>query len=207
MLTTSVKPLLRDETVFSSTGKNWGEWVQILDSAGAQKMPHREIVRFLLENRHVQSTWWSQMITNGYEKIRKRRVVGSTSDVGYQIGVTKTLHITPETAWKFLMSRKGRMLWLGESKFLLKRGFRYITRRGVKGEIRTFRRGEFVRLIFRPSGNKRASVLQIRVTERGTTRGTCIGFHQEKLADGDEREKMRTHWKEVLRLIEKALKK
>ncbi len=42
------------------------------------------------------------------------RPVGLTRDAGWQIGVSRTLPIDLETAWKLLTSRMGLGLWLGE---------------------------------------------------------------------------------------------
>lgn len=43
----------------------------------------------------------------------ERKVVGQTATSGFQIGVRRTLAISPEEAWSFLMSEPGLKLWLG----------------------------------------------------------------------------------------------
>jgi hypothetical protein len=38
----------------------------------------------------------------------------------------------------------------------------------------------------------------VQVVVRAATSGTRVTFHQERLADADERERQRAHWKAVL---------
>ena len=52
------------------TGKGWAEWIRILDRWGAKKHTHREIARWLRDERGVTG-WWAQSVTVGYERARR----------------------------------------------------------------------------------------------------------------------------------------
>lgn len=63
---------ISDDAVRAKTGKTWAEWFSILDSAAAAKKKHVEIARFLRKKQRCAS-WWSQMVTVGYERARGLR--------------------------------------------------------------------------------------------------------------------------------------
>ena len=179
---------ISDEAVKKATGRDWAAWLKVLDSAGAKTMNHKKIVaavkkHWLAGHSSKSEGWYAQMVTVEYERRRGKRKLGQTADAGYQIGVTKTLPISKKQAWDLLMSPAGKKLWAG---------------RGVKTEKRTGRDGEFMRMTWESSQLKEPSVLQLRVGDRETSKGTCISFHQEKLSSGAEREKMKQHWKNAL---------
>ncbi|MBN1139408.1 MAG: SRPBCC domain-containing protein, partial [Anaerolineae bacterium] len=55
-----------------------------------------------------------------------QRPVGLTKDVGYQIGVRRTIPIRHQDAWRLLMCDQGVKLWLGvTSEFDLTEGAGY----------------------------------------------------------------------------------
>lgn len=78
-----------DKAIRTKTGKNWQEWFNILDSADATKMDHKEIVDFLSHNFDV-GPWWEQMITVTYEQIRGLRNRHEKPQK-YKISRTKTI--------------------------------------------------------------------------------------------------------------------
>ena len=188
--------------VKKATSRTWDQWIALLDRLGAKKMVHRDIARMINSRKYIKSGWWCQMVTNSYEKARGQLVLGQTADAGFQIEVTKTLPISPRRAWQRLISPRGIQVWLGRGRIFLQRGKPYRMANGVSGELRTVHRGRRLRLTYQPRGAMSASTLQINVVPRQSIRGTCIGFHYEKLRSAKERESMRRHWQQVLRQIE-----
>lgn len=89
-------PPVTDEAVRKATGKSWAEWVEELDAAGAEKLTHAEIARMLLESKRVESAWWCQSVTVGYEYAKGRRIRGQVADGGYQVGVSRILPVSPQ---------------------------------------------------------------------------------------------------------------
>ena len=126
------------------------------------------------------------------------RPVGLTKDAGWEVGVSRTLPLTVTAAWDLLLSPEGLSVWLGEgvSAAQLAKGATYTTADGTEGEVRSLRPLDRVRLTWRPPGRPRPATVQVALSPRA--RGSAIQFHAEKLADADERERMRAHWRAVL---------
>ena len=61
--------------------------------------------------------------------------------------------------------------------------------------MRSFKDNAMVRLTWHPDDWPHDTTLQVRVKEAVT--GTTIAFHQERLADREERRMMLGHWKAV----------
>lgn len=113
--------------------------------------------------------------------------VGKTKAVGYEIGLRKTLPITPERAWNLLMSDPGRSVWLGSvEKLDLYRGYQVTTAEGVRIEVRSAHRGTLIRLIWQPADWEKPSTLQVRVLPSSAGKAT-ISFHQEHLVNAEAR--------------------
>jgi uncharacterized protein YndB with AHSA1/START domain len=130
---------------------------------------------------------------------------GLTRDAGWQIGVSRTLPHPPEVVWDFIDSPEGIALWLGEVVLPREKGAPYETADGVRGEIRSHRPGDRVRLTWQRPDQERPSTVQVAVTPAPSGRGTVLRFHQERLAGQEERERRRAHWRAVMDRVEAAL--
>lgn len=125
------------------------------------------------------------------------RPVGLTKDVGYQIGVRRTLPLTPEEAWRRVTSARGLRAWLGDAPVMpLEKGTSYELADGATGEIRVFAPGSHLRLTWQPGEWPRPSTIQVRVIDKGDR--ATIAFHQEHLPDAAAREARREHFKAAL---------
>jgi hypothetical protein len=96
--------------VKKATDQTWAEWLALLDRAGARKLPHREIVRFL-QIRHKLSDWWRQMVAVGYAQARGLRVEHQKAD-GFEISVTKTIVAPVDRAFAAWKDAALREKWL-----------------------------------------------------------------------------------------------
>ena len=185
------------EAVARATGRDWEEWLAFLDELEAHEMTHREIVALVARTGGLTNGWWQQTVAVGYEQARGRRVVGQTSGADFQIGVQKTLPVSPGAAWGLLAGRPGRDVWLGECDAIdFRKGERYSTAEGVSGEVRSVVPGQRLRLTWCSPELEQPSTLQIYLASTGEK--TSFRFHQERLSSLEERERMRTHWREVL---------
>jgi len=119
---------------------------------------------------------------------------GLTKDAGWEVGVRTTVPAALPDVWAFLVG-PGLPLWLGETKTTLAKGATYETRDGVRGDVRSYKDNAMVRLTWHPEDWPHDTTLQVRVKEAVT--GTTISFHQERLADREERKMMLGHWKAV----------
>lgn len=132
------------------------------------------------------------------------REVGLTRDVGWQIGVSRTLAVPLDAAWDLLVSPSGLAVWLGDDVSApLASGDTYTTRDGTTGEVRSVRPRDRVRLTWRPPGRARPATVQVALVARPS--GCSVRFHTEHLESAAERERMREHWRTVLDRLEDAL--
>jgi uncharacterized protein YndB with AHSA1/START domain len=192
----SSKPI-SDAAVKQATGKTWQEWFSLLDQHGAAKMSHKDIARWLHDEKLIESGWWCQSVTVEYEKERGLRVLGQTASAGFEVGVQKTFDMSPEAAWKLVTSDQGVAVWLGRGvKLRFEPGEAFVTSEGVNGEIRSVQKGVRIRLRWQPTNWPSASTLQIYLLPSGS--GTSIRFHHEKLDGPERREEMCEHWQAVL---------
>ena len=133
-------------------------------------------------------------------------MVGRTKDVGWNVGVRKTVRYPVERVWNLLTGPAGLPLWLGSGVDFsagAAKGDRYETAEGTVGEIRSFHAGYRVRLTWCPADWTHDTTLQLTLIEAAS--GTTVAVHQEWLADADERERQRTHWQAVVQQIGAAL--
>ena len=129
------------------------------------------------------------------------RIVGKTKDVGWQIGVRRTLPIDYKAAWKLITSPEGMDLWLGAGpKLDLSASGAYTLDDGVVGETRVFKPNSHLRLTWRPPSWPRPSTIQVRVIPKGER--TVVAFHQENMPGPDEREMRRAYFSAALDALE-----
>lgn len=191
-----------DDAVAAATGREWSEWIELLDDWGAAEKGHAATARHLAAE-HGLSGWWSQMVTVHYERTQGLREVGETASGHYQVGVQRTVHLAPDEAWERLTGADGLAAWLGDgAPSSLEEGTDYTLADGTTGEVRVVRDGSHVRLTWQPEGWRAPSTLQVRVNEAASGRAT-LSFHHEQLPDAEHREALREHWRDALdRLVE-----
>ena len=130
--------------------------------------------------------------------------VGKTKGAGWQIGVSRTVPHPASAVWQTLVSPEGIAAWLGDGvRFSGEVGEPYSTVEGTVGEVRSYRPLNRIRLTWQPKHWGHDSTVQIALDDKGDR--TRIGFHQERLADTDERAGQRAHWISVADSIERLL--
>jgi hypothetical protein len=102
---------MSDAAVAQKTGRDWKEWVSVLDRAGSAAKPHREIARWLADEG--VPSWWAQMVTVGYERIRGLRERGQRRDGRFDVSKSKVYPVPVEELWKGFMRCKE---WLDGEK-------------------------------------------------------------------------------------------
>jgi uncharacterized protein YndB with AHSA1/START domain len=132
------------------------------------------------------------------------REVGRTKDVGWQIGVRRTVPYSVEEVWDLLVSPEGLAVWLAPGAQLSPTsGATVKTDDGGTGEVRSYRPHDRVRVVWQPAGRAHDSTVQVALLTAAT--GTAIVFHEERLTGAEEREQRRVHWRRVLDRLEDAL--
>ena len=104
---------ITDATLKKKTGKSWQAWITILNSANAHHLSHQQIADYLF-NQHKLDSWWTQIITVGYEQHQGKRERYQKPD-GYEISISKTIHTTPSTLYHAWINEEVRKTWLSES--------------------------------------------------------------------------------------------
>ncbi|MGG4456225.1 SRPBCC family protein [Brevibacillus porteri] len=134
-------------------------------------------------------------------KKESRKIVGQTAATGFQVGVRRTMPITPEQAWAFLTSSDGMKLWIGHvSNLTFSEGETFTSSEGISGQFRVVKPFWQFRLKWSMKDWEKPSTLQIRLLSDKPDR-TTISFHQENLDHENTREQMKLHWEEVLNEI------
>jgi uncharacterized protein YndB with AHSA1/START domain len=193
------------QRVKEKTGVAWEEWERVLDLEVDPSWSHEQLVQHLTD-KHGIVLEWSEWLALMYGQKIGRKPVGQTASVGFQIGVRRTLPISKEKVWDFLISSAGLKLWIGEvPMFHLQVGHQFASAEGTFGELRVVKPFEKLRMRWQRREWENPSTLQIYLLSSRPDR-TTISFHQEKLDDAYMREMMRLHWEDVLRKIGEKLK-
>ena len=136
---------MSDAAVKKATGCNWSKWVKALDHHGAPALSHREIAR-LIRDKYKTSSWWSQMIAVGYERIRGLRERGQRSGGTYTINKSGTFAVAVDELFA-AFKPQGLARWLDGAKptvrkATLSKSVRILWEAGTKVEVNFFRKGE-----------------------------------------------------------------
>jgi uncharacterized protein YndB with AHSA1/START domain len=116
--------------------------------------------------------------------------------------VSRTLPVPLEHVWDHVVGA-GTAAWLGgHVRLPTDAGEEVATPAGV-GELRSHRPLDRVRLTWRPTGWDHETTIQVVVAGHGDR--TKLTFHQERLADAEERTRQRAHWRSVMDRIEADL--
>ena len=105
--------------VAEKTGKNWMEWLALLDAAGATQLTHQQIVAHLRENHQVPD-WWVQMITVGYEQERGLRQKHEKPG-GFEVSVSKTINVPLPYLFDAWTDDAELARWLGRRKVTIRK--------------------------------------------------------------------------------------
>ena len=106
----SVKLPTSSEAVKSRTGRDWKEWIRILDQEHGDTLGHKAIAELLYEKYSVPG-WWAQMVTVGYEQVRGLRVKHQRPD-GFEISVTRMIGASASRVFSAWRDPKQRSRWL-----------------------------------------------------------------------------------------------
>jgi Activator of Hsp90 ATPase homolog 1-like protein len=176
------RPRMSDAAVKAKTGKVWKEWFEILDEAGAKKMPHKEIAKYLSTEQGVDP-WWSQMVSVTYEQQRGLRDVHEKPE-GYEVGVSRTVNASLSKLYLAVANQKRRATWLDEHGLV----------------VRTATPNKTIRLTWI---DKKSSV-EIYFNARGDQKSQVVVQHR-KLPDAKAAARMKTYWSKALDRLRQSL--
>lgn len=167
---------MSSEAVEKATGKGWDEWLEILDEAKASETDHKTIAAWLQEN-HIESGWWAQTVTVGYEQARGMRKKHERPD-GFSVSVSRTISRPLPDLYSSWEDGSKREKWLPDTKSL-----EYTTANKNKNL-----RGRW------PEDD---SLLIVSFYDKGDGR-TQVVVQLERLTSEEVVEERRSFWKEAL---------
>ena len=169
--------------VKKATDRSWSEWLTLLDRAGARKLPHRDIVRFL-QTRHKLSDWWRQMVAVGYEQARGLRVAHQKAD-GFEISVSKTIVAPVDRAFAAWRDASIRERWLPHTPLAVRKATPH----------------KSIRILW-PDGTR----LSVNFWPKGPLKCQVVPEHG-KLTTSESAEAMKVYWTEKLEVLRAFLEK
>lgn len=104
---------MRDSAVKARTGCDWSRWVYALDRAGASAWSHREIAAHV-QRSYKLTSWWSQTVTVGYERIKGLRAIGQRREGGFETSKSRTLQLPVSRLYRAFRDSRQRGRWLGD---------------------------------------------------------------------------------------------
>ena len=177
-------PRMSDEAVKAKTGKNWKQWFAILDKAGAKKMTHQEIAKYLNTEQGV-GPWWQQMVTVTYEQARGMRKPNERPD-GYQISVSRTVNVHIAKLYNAFANDKARHAWLAEDGLAVRKATANKSMRVTWNDVKTS-----LEINFYPKGDDKSQVV----------------VQHSKLPNAKASTTMKTYWTKALDRLRASLEK
>ena len=177
-------PRMSDAAVKAKTGKTWKEWFAILDKAGARKLTHQEIVKFL-HTKYGVGPWWQQMVTVTYEQACGLRELHQ-KPAGYEISVSRTVKVPLAKLYKAYATEKARKAWLPED--------------GLTTRTATPNKSQ------RVTWNDGKTSLEISFLSKGEDKSQVVVQHS-KLPNAKASATMKTYWGKALDRLRASLEK
>jgi len=164
-----------DSAVRAKTGKGWKEWFASLNRAGARKMSHRDIAKYIHKKLGCPS-WGCQMVTVGYEQAHGMREKHQTAS-GYSVSSSKTIGAPARDLFEAWSTAAARRRWLADPALTVRKATAPKSMRITWVDGKTN-----VEVNFYPKGAKKS----------------LVSVQHNKLADAKDVERKRAYWTKQL---------
>lgn len=171
---------MSDAAMKKATGRDWQEWVPLLDSVKAGEKPHGEIATYVF-SLGVPG-WWTQAVTVGYERIRGLREKGQRRGGTYEANKSRTFTVPVEKLFGAFTNARTRKRWLDTPM-----------------KLRTTHANKTIRASFDDG-----TLAQFYFTDKGNGKSTVAVQHQ-KLPDKETATRTKQWWTERLEALAKLL--
>jgi len=169
---------ISNAVILEKTGRTWEDWVRVLDGHGADKMAHSEIANLLSTTYKVPS-WWTQMVTVGYERLKGLRARGQRRDGTYEASKSRTFNVPVATLFEAWADAKIRRRWLDEPTIV----------------VRTATASKSMRLGW-PDG----TIIAVGFTAKGPAK-SAVALAHTKLPDRETANHLKRYWAERLEAL------
>jgi hypothetical protein len=175
---------MSDEAIHRKTGRGWEEWFDLLDEWGAAERPRKEMMGWIAREHGIRG-WGASAVTVNYERARGLRAVGEHAD-GFTITASKTVAVPVDRLYDAFVKTSLRKRWLPD------------------GELRkrTATRPKSAR--FNWGGGK--TRVSVGFTAKGDAKSS-MALQHERLADGQEAERMKAFWRDRLAALKDVLER
>jgi uncharacterized protein YndB with AHSA1/START domain len=178
----SARELASDEKLIQATGRDWEAWLSILDRWGGSQRNHREIVAYL-HDEHDVPPWWTQTVTNGYERARGIRAKHQQA-TGFTIYASKTVAVPLEALFNAVVDDRTRAGWLTDGSM----------------SVRTTQQNKVARFDWEGGPTR----ILVTFEEKGPSRATAHVAH-ERLPDAAAADAAKAAWKERVAALKSVL--
>ena len=175
---------MSDDAVKAKTGKTWKEWFAVLDKAGAKKLTHQEIVKYLHTKQGV-GPWWQQMVTVTYEQARGLREKHQKPS-GYEISVSRTVNVPISKLYHAFANDKARNTWLAEDGLAVRKATANKSMRVTWNDVKTS--------------------LEISFISKGDDKSQVVVQHS-KLPNAKASTTMKAYWRKALDRLRASLER
>jgi uncharacterized protein YndB with AHSA1/START domain len=175
---------MSDAAIREKTGCDWALWVHALDYARAYELSHREIAK-LVREKYDTPSWWTQMVTVGYERIKGLRERGQQRSGEFTMNRSRTFGVDVETLYDAWADGRRRRRWMGET--------------GLK--VRTATAPKSMRLQM-PDG----AIVVVGFSRKGGGK-SVVAIEQARLPDRDAAERVKQRWSERLDALREELER
>lgn len=141
---------MKSAVMKEKTGRDWPEWVKVLDAFDAVNKPHRDVAEYV--HSLGVPDWWSQGVTVGYERIRGLRAIGQRRSGAWEASKSRTFAVPVATLFEAFANARKRAKWLTGAKVTVKSSTKDKAMRVVLDD------GTSVVFGFLPKGEAKSSV-------------------------------------------------
>lgn len=168
------QPEMGDDAVRDATGRGWNQWCDLIDAWPGHVDGHAAVAKWLAAE-HVESGWWAQAVTGGWERITGRRLPGQMPDGTFTANKSRTVPVDADDLRAALLDESGRAdLFPGIDVTLRSKPTSKAVRLGMDEGV------ALVSLTAKPDGR------------------VAVGVQHEKLATTDDMERWKFWWDEWL---------
>lgn len=103
-----------DDALRAATGKDWNEWLALLDASGAaaRGLDHQGLLELAMQSLPETAGWWAQMVSVGYERARGLREKHESCNGEFQATLSKTFPVPLFAAFAAWADASIRGEWL-----------------------------------------------------------------------------------------------
>ncbi|HYO77243.1 MAG TPA: hypothetical protein VE010_12325 [Thermoanaerobaculia bacterium] len=165
---------MSDEKIQQQTGRSWSQWVALLDAFGAMEKRHGEIASHVAS--YGVSSWWSQSVSVGYERIRGLRAIGQRRSGSWEANKSRTFGVPVAKLFAAFANANQRAKWLPD----------------VKLTVRTSIEDRSLRITWPDETD-----VQVAFVSKGDEKST-VTIQHAKLPEKETADRMKTFWSERL---------